>query len=88
MGYAMGALQAMGYGGTRAIGYMAIGYMAVSYMAIDNWLWLLDTWTLVIWVHVWQLVFSYGYMAMVINYMDRVKFGFLQFGVRTNFMWD
>ncbi len=59
--------------------------MDISYMAIDNWLWLLDIWTLVIWVQVWQLVISYGNMAMVINYMD--KFGFLQFGVRTNFMW-
>jgi hypothetical protein len=59
--------------------------MAISYMPIDNWLWLLDIWTLVIWVQVWQLVISYGNMAMVINYMD--KFGFLQFGVRTNFMW-
>jgi hypothetical protein len=61
---------------------MAIGYMAISYMAID--LWLLDIWTLVIWVHVWQLVINYEYMAMV---MQRVKFGFLQFGVRTNFIW-
>ncbi len=78
----MGALRAMGYGGTRAIGYMAFGYMA-----IDNWLWLLDIWILVIWVQLWQLVFSYGYMAMIIDCMDRFKFGFLQFEVRTNFMW-
>jgi hypothetical protein len=26
-------------------------------------------------------------MAMVIDYMDRFKFGFLQFEVKTNFMW-
>jgi hypothetical protein len=30
------------------------------------------------------LVINYEYMAMV---MQRVKFGFLQFGVRTNFIW-
>jgi hypothetical protein len=48
--------------------------MDISYMAIDNWLWLLDIWTLVIWVQVWQLVISYGNMAMVINYMDKFDF--------------
>jgi hypothetical protein len=33
--FAMGALWAMGYGGTRAIGYMAISYMAIGYMDIS-----------------------------------------------------
>jgi len=40
----------------------------------------------------WQLVMGNGYwlwvyMAMVIDYMARVRFGLLGFGVRTSFMW-
>jgi hypothetical protein len=44
---------------------------------INNWLWL------------WVLVIGYGYMAimMIIDYMDRVKFGLSRFGVRTSIMW-
>jgi hypothetical protein len=34
----------------------------------------------------WILVVGYGYVAMVIDYMDRVRFGLLGFGVRTSFM--
>jgi len=30
---------------------------------------------------------GYGYVVMVINYIDRVKFGLLRFGVRTSFIW-
>jgi hypothetical protein len=33
------------------------------------------------------MVIGYGYMAMVIDYVDRVRFGLLGFGVRTSFMW-
>jgi len=32
------------------------------------------------------LVVGYGYVAMVIDYMDRVRFSLLGFGVRTSFM--
>jgi hypothetical protein len=72
----------MGYGAKEVQEPLATWLLAIWPLVI----WLLDIWTLVIWVHVWQLVISYEYMAIVINYMDKVKFGFLQFGVRTNFM--
>jgi hypothetical protein len=39
----------------------------------------------------WKLAISYGYwlldMGVVIDYMDKVKFGLLGFGVRISFMW-
>lgn len=50
---------------------MSIGYsQLVIGFDIDNWLW------------VWVFVIGYGYMAimMIIDYMDRVKFGLSRFG--------
>jgi hypothetical protein len=52
---------------------VAIDYMDINYMGIGNWQWI--------------LAIGYGYMVMVIDYMDRVKFGLLTFGVRTSFIW-
>jgi hypothetical protein len=58
-------------------GMGAIGCMAISHMAIVNGYWL--------------LVIGYGYwvsvMGMVIDYMDRDRFGLLECGIRTSFIW-
>lgn len=68
------------------IGYVDMSYMNIDYgygysqlvmgFDIDNWLWM------------WVLAIGYGYMAMmIIDYMDRVKFGLSRFGVKTSIMW-
>lgn len=50
-----------------------IDYMDINNMGIGYWL----------------LAIGNGYwvLVMVIDYIDKVKFGLLRFGVRTSFIW-
>jgi hypothetical protein len=58
-----------------AISFMTISYMAIDYMDINYMVLVIGNWQ-------WVLAIGYGYMVMVIDYIDRVKFGLLRFGVR------
>ncbi len=77
MHYALGAIRIRAKGGVW--GPLAIWPLVIwlLLMAIAYWLWL--------------LAIGYGYwvsvMGMVIDYMDRDRFGLLECGVRTSFMW-
>jgi hypothetical protein len=52
---------------------MAIGCMDISYIIIGS-------------MDISYMAIGYGYMAMFIDYMDRVRFDFLGFGCRTSFI--